>query len=82
MLFAAVADTDPASILGVNHETRTGLVQALWSYVKINQLQDKIDRRMVRADDALRPVGTFFLHLGDWLIISRSSETTQFRSSN
>jgi SWI/SNF-related matrix-associated actin-dependent regulator of chromatin subfamily D len=32
-------------------------VQALWSYVKLNQLQDKVDRRMVRADDALRPVG-------------------------
>jgi SWI/SNF-related matrix-associated actin-dependent regulator of chromatin subfamily D len=45
-----------ASIIGTNHETHAGVVQALWGYVKVNQLQDKVDRRMVRADDALRPV--------------------------
>jgi SWI/SNF-related matrix-associated actin-dependent regulator of chromatin subfamily D len=51
-----------AHVLGVKEETRAGVVHALWSYIKLNQLQDKLDRRMIRADDALRPVrGTFIL---------------------
>jgi SWI/SNF-related matrix-associated actin-dependent regulator of chromatin subfamily D len=45
-----------AHVLGVREETRTGVIQGLWSYVKLNGLQDKGDRRIIRADDALRPV--------------------------
>jgi chromatin remodeling complex protein RSC6 len=51
-----------ASVLGVYQETRIGIVQALWNYVKLNQLQDKVDRRLVRADDALRPVSVLRIH--------------------
>ncbi|KAF8064246.1 SWI/SNF complex protein [Lyophyllum atratum] len=44
------------AVLGIKEESRIGVIQALWNYIKIQGLQDKADRRMVRADDALRPV--------------------------
>jgi len=31
------------------------MMRTLWNYVKINDLQDKVDRRAVRADDNLAP---------------------------
>jgi SWI/SNF-related matrix-associated actin-dependent regulator of chromatin subfamily D len=33
-----------------------GAVQTLWNYIKIQGLQDKVDRRMIRADERLKPV--------------------------
>lgn len=48
------------NILGLKEESRTGVVQALWNYIKIQGLQDKVDRRMVRADAHLRPVCILF----------------------
>ncbi|KAI0944266.1 hypothetical protein AcW1_002018 [Taiwanofungus camphoratus] len=47
---------DLGNILGLKEESRTGVVQALWNYIKIQGLQDKVDRRMVRADAHLRPI--------------------------
>ena len=47
---------DLASLLGVKEDSRVGVVQALWNYIKVQGLQDKVDRRMVRADAHLRPV--------------------------
>jgi len=44
------------NILGVKEESRIGVIQALWNYIKIQGLQDKVDRRMIRADDQLRPI--------------------------
>ncbi|KAJ7043386.1 SWI/SNF complex protein [Mycena alexandri] len=44
------------SILGIKEDSRVGVVQALWNYIKIQGLQDKVDRRLVRADDKLRPI--------------------------
>ncbi|CCM01680.1 uncharacterized protein FIBRA_03744 [Fibroporia radiculosa] len=44
------------NILGLQEETRTGVVQALWNYIKSQGLQDKVDRRAIRADSALRPI--------------------------
>jgi SWI/SNF-related matrix-associated actin-dependent regulator of chromatin subfamily D len=44
------------NILGIKEESRTGVIQALWNYIKIQGLQDKVDRRMVRADEQLRHV--------------------------
>jgi SWI/SNF-related matrix-associated actin-dependent regulator of chromatin subfamily D len=37
-----------------------GVIQALWNYIKLQGLQDKVDRRMIRADDKLKLV-SFFL---------------------
>lgn len=51
-------------ILGIKEETRQGAIQALWNYVKVNQLQDKLDRRLIRADDALRPVRPTIMPMG------------------
>lgn len=45
-----------ANVLGIKEDSRTGVIQALWNYIKIQGLQDKVDRRLVRADEKLRPV--------------------------
>ncbi|KAL0952805.1 hypothetical protein HGRIS_007029 [Hohenbuehelia grisea] len=44
------------NILGLKEESRVGIIQALWNYIKVQNLQDKVDRRLVRADEALRPL--------------------------
>ncbi|KZT05056.1 SWI/SNF complex 60 kDa subunit [Laetiporus sulphureus 93-53] len=44
------------SFLGLREESRVGVVQALWNYVKMQGLQDKVDRRLIRADARLRPI--------------------------
>ncbi|KAF9236976.1 hypothetical protein BU15DRAFT_76343 [Melanogaster broomeanus] len=36
-----------ANILGIKEESRIGVIQALWNYIKINGLQDKVDRRKI-----------------------------------
>ena len=46
------------NILGIKEESRTGVIQALWNYIKTQNLQDKLDRRIVRADARLRPVSS------------------------
>jgi len=43
-------------VLGIKEDSRIGVIQALWNYIKINGLQDKVDRRKIKADDYLRPV--------------------------
>lgn len=40
----------------MKEDSRTGVIQALWNYIKTQNLQDKVDRRVVRADARLRPV--------------------------
>ncbi|KAH7882708.1 hypothetical protein F5I97DRAFT_1939301 [Phlebopus sp. FC_14] len=45
-----------ADVLAIKEESRIGVIQALWNYIKINGLQDKVDRRKVKADDYLRPI--------------------------
>ncbi|KAF8153953.1 SWI/SNF complex protein [Crassisporium funariophilum] len=44
------------NILGIKEDSRIGVVQTLWNYIKLQGLQDKVDRRMIRADDKLRPI--------------------------
>lgn len=44
------------NILGLKEESRTGVIQALWNYIKSQDLQDKADRRKVHPDAALAPV--------------------------
>lgn len=45
-----------ANVLGIKEESRIGVVQALWNYIKLQGLQDKVDRKLIRADEKLRPV--------------------------
>ncbi|KJA22667.1 hypothetical protein HYPSUDRAFT_201995 [Hypholoma sublateritium FD-334 SS-4] len=44
------------SVLGIKEESRIGVIQTLWNYIKLQGLQDKVDRRIIRADDKLRPI--------------------------
>ncbi|KAI6002430.1 SWI/SNF complex 60 kDa subunit [Pisolithus orientalis] len=44
------------NVLGIKEESRIGVIQTLWNYIKIHGLQDKVDRRRIKADDHLRPI--------------------------
>ncbi len=35
---------------------RTEVTKKLWAYIKKNKLQDAKNRRMIKADDSLKPV--------------------------
>ncbi|PAV15930.1 SWI SNF complex 60 kDa subunit [Pyrrhoderma noxium] len=45
---------DLGSILDLKEEGRLGVITAFWNYVRINNLQDKVDRRTIRLDDKLK----------------------------
>ena len=45
-------------MLGIKEDSRMGVIQALWNYIKLQGLQDKVDRRIIRADDKLRIVSS------------------------
>ena len=49
------------NILSIKEESRAGVIQALWAYIKANNLQDKVDRKRIHADAMLRPVRMHFL---------------------
>lgn len=55
-LFVAPHASLSAYVLGIKEESRIGVIQSLWNYIKLNGLQDKADRRRIKADDYLRPV--------------------------
>lgn len=44
--------------LCIKEDSRIGVIQALWNYIKIHSLQDKTDRRIVRADEKLLSVSS------------------------
>ena len=45
-----------AAVVGSNPLPRTELTKKLWAYIKKNGLQDKKDKKMINADDALKAV--------------------------
>ncbi|MGH9346140.1 MAG: SWIB/MDM2 domain-containing protein [Vicinamibacterales bacterium] len=45
-----------AEIVGPKPIPRTEVTKRLWAYIKKNQLQDADNRRMIKADDALKAV--------------------------
>ena len=45
-----------AAVIGDKPVPRTEVVKKLWIYIKKNNLQDAKNRRMINADDNLRPV--------------------------
>jgi upstream activation factor subunit UAF30 len=45
-----------AAVIGSNAMPRTEVTKKLWAYIKRNGLQDSKNRRMINADDRLRPV--------------------------
>ncbi|MGH8704658.1 MAG: SWIB/MDM2 domain-containing protein [Burkholderiales bacterium] len=45
-----------SAVIGGNSMPRTEVTKKIWGYIKRNGLQDKRNRRMINADDKLRPV--------------------------
>ena len=45
-----------AGVIGGSAMPRTEVTKKLWGYIKRNGLQDRVNRRMINADDKLRPV--------------------------
>jgi len=45
-----------AEIVGSKPIPRTEVTKKLWAYIKKNGLQDKTNKRMIKADAALKPV--------------------------
>jgi upstream activation factor subunit UAF30 len=45
-----------AAVVGNNPLPRTEITKKLWAYIKKNGLQDAKERRMINADDKLKPV--------------------------
>jgi upstream activation factor subunit UAF30 len=44
------------AVIGTKAVPRTEAVKKIWVYIKANKLQDKTNRRMINADDKLKPV--------------------------
>ena len=49
-------DAALSKVVGNGAMSRQDITKKLWSYIKRKGLQDKQNRRMINADDALRPV--------------------------
>ena len=49
-------DAKLALVVGSAPLPRTEMTKKLWAYIKKNGLQDKKNRRMINADDALKAV--------------------------
>src|SRR2546430_808810 len=45
-----------AEIVGAKPIPRTEVTKRLWAYIKKNKLQDPKNKRMIKADAALKPV--------------------------
>jgi upstream activation factor subunit UAF30 len=45
-----------SEVIGSKPVPRTEVTKKLWAYIKKNGLQDQKNRRMIKADDSLKPV--------------------------
>ena len=56
--FMAPVNPSPAlaEVVGAKPIPRTEVTKRLWAYIKKNGLQDQKNRRMIKADGALKPV--------------------------
>ena len=45
-----------AAVIGGSPMPRTEVTKKLWAYIKRNGLQDRVNKRMINADEKLRPV--------------------------
>jgi chromatin remodeling complex protein RSC6 len=53
---AMTPSTVLAEVVGDKPMPRTEVVKKLWAYIKKNNLQDAKERRMINADDKLKPI--------------------------
>lgn len=49
-------DSVLAKVVGSQPMTRSEITKKVWDYVKGNKLQDSQNRRMINADDTMRPI--------------------------
>ena len=49
-------DDKLAKVVGGQPMTRSEITKKVWDYVKKNNLQDSQNRRMINADDTMRPI--------------------------
>ena len=49
-------DTALGAVVGTQPMPRTEVTKKIWDYIKKHNLQDPQNKRMIRADDKLRPV--------------------------
>jgi upstream activation factor subunit UAF30 len=49
-------DAALGAVVGQKSVTRTTITMKLWQYIKEHGLQDQKERRMINADEKLRPV--------------------------
>jgi chromatin remodeling complex protein RSC6 len=49
-------DAALSAVVGGNPMPRTEITKRIWVYIKKNNLQDAKERRMINADDKLKPV--------------------------
>jgi upstream activation factor subunit UAF30 len=49
-------DAALAAVVGANPIPRTEITKRLWAYIKKNGLQDKVNKRNIKADDKLKVV--------------------------
>ena len=49
-------DAALAAVVGEEELARPEVVKRLWDYIKAHNLQDPTNRRMINADDKLRPI--------------------------
>jgi upstream activation factor subunit UAF30 len=45
-----------AAVIGSKPIPRTEVTKKVWDYIKANGLQDQTNRRMINADDKLKPI--------------------------
>lgn len=44
------------AVIGNSAMPRTEVTKKIWAYIKRNKLQDKKNKRMINADDKLKPI--------------------------
>jgi chromatin remodeling complex protein RSC6 len=53
---AMTPSADLAAVIGEKAMPRTEVTKKIWDYIKKNKLQDSANKRMINADDKLKPV--------------------------
>jgi chromatin remodeling complex protein RSC6 len=53
---AMTPDATLAAVIGSNAMPRTEVTKKIWAYIKKNGLQDKKNKRMINADEKLKPL--------------------------
>ena len=53
---ALTPSAELAAVVGAKPVPRTEVVKKIWAYIKANKLQDSKNKRMINADEKLKPI--------------------------